>query len=252
MRIVSWNMGCAPPMAKKFRQRHADAWDFLLRELRPDIALVQEALFSASPAPSVGQLFWSKDRGLDSGTAVFVRSDASLGLAEVEMVSAGSYVAGVELPLGDASMLFASAHVGPKNYRKHLRTLAGTMHAIAAGRRFVFGGDLNAARNIDVVYGGRWYQRYFSDLEQRGFHDCHWALHGREIQSFWGRQARHEYQCDHLFTDTETARLVQSCAIVSSPTIHDLSDHAPMVLELRALREETSRANTGLQPTTAD
>ena len=43
MRIVSWNMGCAPRQAR-YRKGHSKAWRYLLEELRPDICLVQEAL----------------------------------------------------------------------------------------------------------------------------------------------------------------------------------------------------------------
>src|SRR5437879_3761360 len=41
MRIVSWNLGHNSP---EYRVRHGDAWRYLLEELRPDVALVQEAV----------------------------------------------------------------------------------------------------------------------------------------------------------------------------------------------------------------
>jgi hypothetical protein len=39
-------MGCGGP--SKFRRTHEAAWGYLLSELRPDVALVQEALIAAS------------------------------------------------------------------------------------------------------------------------------------------------------------------------------------------------------------
>jgi hypothetical protein len=45
MRIVSWNMGCGP--RTRYRHSHAEAWRYLLDELRPDVAFVQEALRAA-------------------------------------------------------------------------------------------------------------------------------------------------------------------------------------------------------------
>ena len=71
MRIVSWNMGCWP--RTKYRRTHADAWSYLLAELKLDLALVQEAFFSAADIASLsGHVVWSADRGTDSGTAVFI------------------------------------------------------------------------------------------------------------------------------------------------------------------------------------
>jgi hypothetical protein len=43
MRIVTWNMGCGP-RASSYRKSHDEAWAYLLQELQPHVALVQEAL----------------------------------------------------------------------------------------------------------------------------------------------------------------------------------------------------------------
>jgi endonuclease/exonuclease/phosphatase family metal-dependent hydrolase len=219
-------------MATKYRRRHEEAWRYLLDELQPDVALVQEALFTGEPrVAAAGQLIWSDDRGRDSGTAIFVRG--GLNAAGVSLRSTGSYIAAVELATEDGPTLVASVHVGPPNYRKHLRILADELSAAVAERRFVVGGDLNAARCIDKVYKGRWFTRYFDDLERRHFYDCHWRQHGREIQSFWGRQAKNPYQCDHLFVDAATGRTRPRCQIIDNPAVREFSDHGPMVLVTR-------------------
>jgi predicted RNA binding protein YcfA (HicA-like mRNA interferase family) len=44
MRVVSWNMGCAPPQAR-YRESHSKAWPYLLEGLQPDVCLFQEALY---------------------------------------------------------------------------------------------------------------------------------------------------------------------------------------------------------------
>ena len=131
-------------------------------------------------------------------------------------------------------ILLASVHVGPGNYNEHRRILAAELPNVTAGRRFVVGGDLNAARHWDTVYGGRTHTGFFDTLADRGFHDCHWAQHGREIQTFWGHQAREAYQCDHVFTDTVTAEQghVRDCVVVDNPLVRALSDHGPVRLQL--------------------
>jgi endonuclease/exonuclease/phosphatase family metal-dependent hydrolase len=210
---------------------HDDAWRYLIEQLRPDVALVQEALFSAEPAARRhGQLFWSDDKGRDSGTAIFVRN--GLTAQNIALRSSGSYIAGAEVAVSGVPILVASIHVGPPNYMKHLRALADNLVPVVGGRRFVVGGDLNAARHADTVYGGRRFAEFFEDLASREFHDCHWLYRQEEVPSFWGRQAQHEYQCDHLFVDLPSGKFVDECRIIDNSTVRMLSDHGPMQLRL--------------------
>ena len=229
MLMVSWNMGCGP--RSRYRRTHADAWQYLLA-LRPDVALVQEVLQNSAPPPALGTTFWGADRGTDSGTAVFVRDGV---VAEpVALRSPGSYASAVSIRSSGIPILVASVHVGPGDYKENRRVLTGALIAATAGRRFVVGGDLNAARHWDTVYGGRTHADFFRTLADHGFHDCHWAQHGREVQSFWGHQTREAYQCDHVFTDRATADQGQvlNCVVVDNPQVRALSDHGLLRLEL--------------------
>jgi hypothetical protein len=96
-----------------------------------------------------GQLFWSDDRGTDSGTAIGVRS--GIAADPLRLRSEGSYLAAVKLRVDQQPTLVVSVHVGPPNYRRHLRGLVGVLSEAVAGYQFVVGGDLNAARHVDVV-----------------------------------------------------------------------------------------------------
>jgi endonuclease/exonuclease/phosphatase family metal-dependent hydrolase len=64
-----------------------------------------------------------------------------------------------------------------------------------------------------------------------GGHDCHFALHGREVQSYWGR-AIEAYQLDHLFVDAGTAPSVRACDVLTTEATRRLSDHSPVILDL--------------------
>jgi endonuclease/exonuclease/phosphatase family metal-dependent hydrolase len=229
MLIVSWNMGCGAP--SRYRRTHADAWAYLL-DLQPDVAFVQEALRGAAPPAARGTTFWSAHRGTESGTAVFVRR--GVPAKRIALRSAGSYVCGVSISSGGGPILLASLHVASGNYREHRRVLTETLAKVTAGKRFVVGGDVNAARHWDDVYGGRIHARFFETLADHGFHDCHWAQHGREVQTFWGHQTREAYQCDHLFVDRQTAGLgqVRNCVVVDNSRVRALSDHGLLRLEL--------------------
>ena len=228
MRIISWNMGCGP--RTRYRRTHLDAWRYLLTELQPDVAFVQEALLNYTVASEQGDLYWSADRGSDSGTAVFVR--AGIAASPLEVRSLGSYVAAVTVTHTDSPILLASAHVGPSNYQRHRLALAEVLGQLVAEKRFVVGGDLNTARHWDKVYGGHQHTNFFEALASRDFYDCHWMQHGKEVQSFWGHQAKEAYQCDHLFTDNSSRAKVLDCSIIDNVDVRSLSDHGPICLTL--------------------
>jgi hypothetical protein len=199
MKIVSWNMGCAPPMSR-YRKTHSEAWDYLLGDLRPDVALVQEALRDLpAAAQDFGTAIWNNQAGAQSGTAVLLRHGIEASAMEASVQ--GSYLASAAVTTDDGGLQLVSVHVGPPNYRKHLRGLAEHLAGYSDGRRFLMAGDLNAARHIDKVYGGKWFTQFFEGLERNGVVDVHWKRHQEEVWSFWGRQAQNRYQCDHVLSD---------------------------------------------------
>ena len=228
MRIVSWNMGCSFP--GRYRRSHAEAWRYLFG-LQPDVVFVQEALRNAAPAVSLGTIVWSANRGPESATGVFVRS--GVAVTPLGVRARGSYVAAATVDSSIGPLLLASVHVGPGDYKENRRVVVQKLRKLTAGKRFVVGGDVNAARHWDTVYGGRTHAEFFATLGRCGFHDCHWAQHGREVQSFWGRQAKEAYQCDHIFTDTTTGEgLIRACAVIDNAEVRALSDHGPLRLEV--------------------
>jgi exonuclease III len=221
MRIISWNMGCAP-RGSRYRRTHATAWRYLLDTLTPDIAFVQEALRpTQAVTPNDGELQWSADIGNQSGTAVFIRR--GFAFEPLTVRSDKSYVAGARVSVAGEPIVFISVHVGPSNYRKNLKTLVDALCPVIEGTRFVVGGDWNAARHVDDVYGGQWYRKFFDDLAARQMVDCHWTQHGEEVPSLWRKQDAHRYQCDHIFADAITASGADCNVMPHVETFSDLS-----------------------------
>lgn len=148
------------------------------------------------------------------------------------MKVAGSYLAVAEVAHAGEAILVASVHVDTKDQRRNLQALVDAFEPALAGRRFIVGGDFNAARRWDVVYKKNVYGWLFDALGEIGAHDCHFGLHEREDQSFWGHQAKEAYQLDHLFVDRKAAPRVVSCAVLTTDDTRRLSDHSPLVLDL--------------------
>lgn len=135
---------------------------------------------------------------------------------------------------GDA-LTFVSAHVAPdQHHKQNLRALVDALTPALSGRRFVLGGDFNAARHWGEVYPSSDQSWFFAELARRGVEDCHWSLHGREVQTFFGRQTVERYQTDHLFADAASLRAVAECVVQDYAAVRGLSDHAPVVLRFDA------------------
>jgi len=218
MRIVTWNMG-------RSKATHDAAWHYLLTCLKPDVACVQEALGSADRVVSgAGAITWSKAR--PGGTGVFVRRgiEAASLLASVP----GSYVAGARVLWGSFSLRVFSVHVGPESWKNQVALepwLVSQVHDSPT----VVGGDINTSRAFSPKH-----KEYLQRLIESGVHDCHWAKHKRETPSFWGKQSRGaKYQDDHFFASPTLGDSVTSCWVEDNPLTRTLSDHGPLVLDLK-------------------
>jgi len=223
MRIVSWNMGCGGP--GPYGPTHENAWNYLLEQLQPDVALVQESKLAASGwVADRGSLFWG-DHWRGWGTGIFVRK--GLSAVERQLPSEGSFVAAADVGEGSTILTVASIHVAPtKEKRRHLQNLIDVLFPALKGRAFVAGGDFNAARS----YGQGW---FFAELAERGLHDCHWDLHGQEGRSFWGQHGLEAIPGDYFFVDAATGR-ASACYVVDNEEVRRLSDHGPVLLHLDA------------------
>jgi endonuclease/exonuclease/phosphatase family metal-dependent hydrolase len=231
MRFVSWNMGCGG--RTKFRKTHEAAWEYLLSELRPDVALVQEALIAASAwMNGRGAVLMSDDKNADNGAALFVRQ--GLEATRVPMKSPHAFLAAADVSGPEGAFRTVSVHLYPHSGEAHQANLRLLFDKLSAsmtetGGRFVVGGDINAARHFDVIYKKRTYAKFFASVAKRGLHDCHFGLHGKDERTFWGKG---EYQLDHFFVEENGKASVRKCEVVTTTDTRRLSDHSPLVLEL--------------------
>ncbi len=232
MRLISWDMGCGGP--SRFRKTHDAAWEYLIEELRPDVALVQETLKAAADwLKGRGELLMSTDTNPDNGAAIFVRS--GLRPIPVPMACPHAFLAAADITSPEGALRAVSVHLYPHSGKAHqdnLRALLDTLTLAANGRRFVVGGDINASRRFDVICTAESRTVTSSPLPRwrnRELHDCHFGLHAKEERTFWGQG---EYQLDHFFVESSRARSVRACEVLTTAETQRLSDHSPVLLEL--------------------
>lgn len=234
MRIVTWNMGCNIP-ASAYRKHHDEAWAYLLEELRPDIALVQEAVVAKIEA---AQEFTATLCDLlpkyDAGTAVLMRRDLETTAVPKLSISSATYVATTKVSTPAGLLNVAAVHVYPGDEQHaDLARLVALLRQTFEADSVLVGGDFNAARHFDDIYRRKEkYAAFFDAMAEAGFHDAHWGIHGREVQSFWGKRAKEPYQDDHFFISNAWASRVRSCDVIDNEVVRRVSDHGPVVLEL--------------------
>ncbi len=222
------------PWPTRYRKLHDEAWSYLLDELRPDVALVQEALVTKLEAARRDHAvtICGLEPSVLAGTAVLVRGLES-GAGPALDISPHTYAVPVEVQTAAGPLVVVSVHVypGEKQHADLARLVAELARALP-GRPALVGGDFNSARHFDTVYGGKKHATFFDSMGTAGFHQAHWALHGREVQSFWGKQAKEKYQDDHFFLSQRWAPRVRTCEVVDNDLVRRVSDHGPVVLEL--------------------
>lgn len=226
-------MGCGPK-ASPYRKSHGEAWDYLLQELRPDVALVQEALVSKIDEARSEHSVTVCDLGPNvvAGTAVLVRGFET-SVAPPIAVSPHTYAVTAEIRTPGGPLSVVSVHVYPgEEQHADLARLVELLGSTFADLPVLVGGDFNSARRFDEVYGGKRHRTFFAAMETAGLHEVHWGIHGREIQSFWGRQTKEAYQDDHFFVTNAWAPRIVSCTVIDNDVVRRVSDHGPVVMEL--------------------
>ncbi len=227
-------MGCGG-RASQYRPTHSEAWTYLLGELRPDVSLVQEArvsnLLEAKSDHAVA--ICDLAEGVEAGAAILSLGAKHEAITNLSVRPGTTYAVTADIATPAGLLTVASVHVYPGNHlHADLQRLIELLAQTFPGRPVLVGGDFNAARRFDEVYGGQRHEAFFSAMAGAGFHEVHWAIHGHEGQSFWGRQAQREYQLDHFFISSGWAPRVRSCNIIDNDAVRRLSDHAPMLLDL--------------------
>lgn len=235
MRIVTWNMGYWGHAGV-----HERAWRWLLDELSPDVALLQECVVPSwvhSQATVLFERAYSRQRW---GTAIVTRDLTTVParLEEVEewLATLGDHApdvcsaarlqgwcipARISLPDG-SSALVISVHNPTFPIERSLLAecnLTGLKLALnpdvwlldvifyflkhRLDKPLLIGGDFNCSRLLDDPTP-RGNAEFFARLADGGFVSLHRRFHNTDEQTFFRPKAR-QHQLDYLYTDAALA-----------------------------------------------
>jgi len=238
VRILSWNMN-QPDHVRS----HEQAWEFL-RGLRPDIALVQEAIVPQGMRDEYRVCWTPAWEGKAWGSGVLSRL-GDLDLDWGDSSRGAVLVAETTVPgLGRVSI--ASIHARVIN-RRVIPALRLTLDALRARLRdrFIVGGDLNTARAAALAWPANGHREFWSTLDASGFRDCYYTLHGAERQSYWREWQRNKpptvgnsLMDDHVFVDPDTVAYLTDAVVWDTREVRELSDHGPIVVDFDLPQED--------------
>jgi hypothetical protein len=256
MKILTWNMAGA---GFHTAAPHAAAWDWLLTEAKFDAALLQEAIPPAGLSEQFATVLLRprvSSRWRCWGNCILVRDHVYVD----EVFDNGKSWANISVLAmqiahpHDSLPLLVNIHSSDRHidgfpreefvnnggltcHRSKVWEIEVAAHLarpILMGRRFVLGGDLNAALLLDEVRRHKNNARLWANLENQGFHDLRPRHHEREQQTFFrSHQKTHQYQLDHFFGDAETRARTRSWTVITEVARdRHLSDHAPVLIEI--------------------
>lgn len=169
-------MGCNIP-ASAYRKHHDEAWAYLLDELKPDIALVQEAVVAKMRAAhDFNVTLCDLLPKYDAGTAVLVGNGVEASEVPKISVSSATYVATTKVSTPAGLLNVAAVHVYPgEEQHADLRKIVEVLRSSFAEQASVVGGfqrlsggaDGDTLWQTDVAYDAGLHELRDPDLRVR-------------------------------------------------------------------------------------
>jgi exonuclease III len=231
-RIVTWNMD----HWKRSKEKRAFAWEYLLKNLNPDIALLQEARapdeiidrFHTITHPLTHKKRW--------GNVLVSKHQIRQEIHMHNYYYGSRSLIVAEIRVNPKIVLTAICVYGAIDGRRYAST---TMHHVLSDityllwqkrRGIVLGGDLNVDIQWDQEHPGDWpaHEIVFERMRNLGLIDCTNGPVRTQVQE----NSDIPWQNDYIFVNKRLKGSVLTCKVIEDPSLLELSNHYPIVLDL--------------------
>lgn len=237
IRIATWNM------AYWSHKKHLkEAWNYLLEDLNCDIILSQESIPDYSVL-NKGKFVFDVIGGSRAwGSGVYSKNyeirEYKVTNSFPGAVTAAEITITEELKLICISVYGLFEKIGTTSYaipnmHRILSDLTEVLESAKTKHRIVLGGDLNASIQIDEHYKTRSHKVLFDRIKAFNLTSCFDEYFADYVQTHRHSRSERPWQNDYLFLSNKINSRLYSCKVDSSEVVKKLSDHNPVVIELK-------------------
>ncbi len=236
IKIATWNM--AYWSHKAFL---TEAWEYFLDNLDCDILLFQES-FPLYDKLHQDKLVWHEIGGTRPWGSGIYSSKYSIKEVLIDTKFIGSITAAEIEITEDFKLIVISVYAlmekilnvtySIPNLHRIFSDLTGLIEGRDTKNRLVIGGDLNASLQIDEQQVGNSHKVFFDRLREFQLINCFDNYYKDFIQTHRHSRSEKPWQNDYFFISKKLEKHLVKCEVISNETVHRLSDHNPVIIEL--------------------
>ena len=225
--------------------RRLGSWDYLLNELKPDIALLQEAspiknddnnilrhVTETEVKKNLNNLVYSRSNPIKK---MNMATDGGIGLnvSRVDNDNYGHiYAISIYGNLDFGGILVVKLLDVLRHYVQTLRSMYSAKHIVLAG-------DFNMDRRMDdnptktkfSKKGERRYNGFFDSIKSLGFRDCVEKYYPDFTRTHRHNRSKFPWQIDHMFVTEGLFEKLSSLLVLEDSEVVKRSDHNPIIAD---------------------
>lgn len=240
MRVVSWNM-----------KNKKDNWKFMMNQLSPDIALLQEANTS-NPKKSKNKLVQLRVK--NNVNNIIFSTSSQIHRIEFPKQFNQDFVC-VKSSINDKDIYFLSIY-GNLDWHKcenelcekkkdqwftifigQISIIVTHLKRIHHAKHIIIAGDFNCERRMDdnptstkfAKRGERINNLFFDSILDLGFRNCVRKFHENPIRTHKHVRSEYPWEIDHMFCTNELYESLISIEVPDRVVIEEISDHNPII-----------------------
>lgn len=223
------------------RKHEVEAWDYLVNDLDCDIYLTQESVPNLENLDE-NSIVWNEIGGTRSwGTGIYspkytikeyplnTSFIGSVAAAEIEIIPETKIIV---ISLYALMEKISNITYSIPNLHRIFSDLTEVLEGGHTKHRVVLGGDFNASLQLDEMQSGNSHHVLFDRLREFGLVNCYDNFFQDFVQTHRHLRSKKPWQIDYFFISKRIAQNLTGCEVINTSTVHKLSDHNPVVIEL--------------------